>query len=126
LWDEFLMEFPDVPLLLKSMGQCPPFIEQALTLGERHPQVYLETSRAPAAAVKEAIRTVGPDRVVFGSGGMAQDFRREWEKIERLEAEISQDTFQRIVSGNARKLFFPSESVDRRWSNPVRSVRRPG
>lgn len=126
LWDEFLMEFRDFPVILHSMGQRSPYLEEALTLAERHPQIYLETSRVSIGAIKEAIRTVGADRVVFGSGGMAKDFRQEWEKMERLEPEISPDAFQKIVNLNARRLFFHSEGADRRSSAKVHPFRRPG
>lgn len=129
LWDEFLMEFPKVPVIVHSMGQRSPYLEEALVLAERHPQVYLETSRAPVGAIKEAIRTAGAERVLFGSGGPAQDFSQEWEKMERLEAEISPDSFQRIVNSNARALFFHHEGLDRtdrRSRDKVHPFRRPG
>jgi predicted amidohydrolase len=125
LWDEFLMEFPTIPVIIQSMGQCPPYIEQALILAERHPQVQLETSRVPVAAIKEAVRTVGPERILFGSGGQAQDFQQEWEKMGRLESEISADGFQKIVNLNARQLFFRTEAADRRSQSKVRPFRLP-
>jgi predicted amidohydrolase len=126
LWDEFLMEFREFPVIVHSMGHRTPYLEEALALAERHGHVYLETSRAPLSAIKEAIRTIGPDRVVFGSGGVAQDFVAEWEKMARLEPEISQDAFQKIVNLNARRLFFASEGMDRRQPAKVHPFRRPG
>ncbi|MCL5117015.1 MAG: amidohydrolase family protein [Firmicutes bacterium] len=125
LWDEFLMEFPHLPVIIHSMGQRSPYLEEALVLAERHAQVHLETSRAPIGAVKEAIRTVGPDRVLFGSGGLAQDFHQEWEKIERLEPEISPDAFQKIVNLNARRLFFQLDGQERRAREQIHPFRRP-
>ncbi|MCY0899031.1 MAG: amidohydrolase family protein [Firmicutes bacterium] len=126
LWDEFLMEFAQVPVIIHSMGQRSPYLEEALVLAERHPQVYLETSRAPLSAIKEAIRTIGPDRVVFGSGGLAKDFQQEWDKIARLEPELSADAFQKIVNHNARRLFFQMEGIDRRPRDKVHPFRRQG
>lgn len=125
LWDEFLMEFRGFPVVVHSMGQRSPYLEEALVLAERHPNVYLETSHVPIGAVKEAIKAVGADRVVFGSGGLAQDFRHEWEKMERLEPEISPDAFQKIVNSNARRLFFQNEGADRRAQAKVHPFRRP-
>lgn len=125
LWDEFLMEFPTFPVIIQSMGQRPPYIEQSLILAERHPQVYLETSRVPIEAIKEAIQTVGAERVIFGSGGLAQDFQQEWEKIGRLESEISADGFQKMINLNARQLFFRTEGIERRTQGKVRPFRLP-
>ncbi len=119
------MEFPTIPVIIQSMGQRPPYIEQALILAERHPQVQLETSRVPVGAIKEAVRTVGPERILFGSGGLAQDFQQEWEKIGRLESEISADGFQKIVNLNARQLFFRTDAADRRSQSNVRPFRLP-
>ncbi|MDA8204732.1 MAG: amidohydrolase family protein [Thermaerobacter sp.] len=125
LWDEFLMEFQPFPVIVHSTGQRSPYLEEALALAERHPQVFLETSHVPLGAIKEAIKTVGAGRVVFGSGGLAQDFHREWEKMERLEPEISADAFQKIVNLNARRLFFQTEGADRRAPAKVHPFRRP-
>lgn len=125
LWDEFLMEFPTIPVIIHSMGQRSPYLEESLVLAERHPQVHLETSRAPVTAIKEAIRTAGPERVLFGSGGLAQDFHQEWEKMERLEAEMSPDAFQHIVNLNARRLFFQADHQERRGRDQIHPFRRP-
>lgn len=125
LWDDFLMEFKTFPVIIHSMGQRSPYLEEAMVLAERHPHVYLETSKAPIGAIKEALRTVGPDRLLFGSGGLVQDFLKEWEKIERLESDLSPDAFQKVVTLNARHLFFHSEGLDRRPRDRVHPFRRP-
>lgn len=106
LWDDFLLEFPVIPVILLHMGSRSPFIEEALLIAERHPQVWLETSWAPIGAIREAIAAIGAERMVFGSGGLARDFTREWDKLQILEQEIPPDLFQKIVNMNARALFF--------------------
>lgn len=112
LWDEFLAEFPGVPLILLHMGLASPYLEEALVLAERHHSVLLETSGAPARAIQEAIATVGPERVLFGSGGLARDFTREWDKMEMLAAELAPEAFEKIVNQNGRQLFFtPLEAL---------------
>lgn len=125
LWDEFLMEFTNFPVILHSMGQRSPYLEEALVLAERHPQVYLETSRAPLGAVKEAIGGIGADRVLFGSGGLAREFTHEWEKVERLEAELSPEAFQKVVNLNARRLFFQTEDAGQVALGNVHPFKRP-
>lgn len=106
LWDDFLLEFPTVPVIFLHMGRCPPYVDEALMMAERHAQVWLETSTAPVGAIKEALAAAGPDRVVFGSGGLPLDFAREWDKLKSLEPELSPTAFQQIVNDNARRLFF--------------------
>jgi hypothetical protein len=123
-WDEFSFEFPTVPLILLHMGARSPYIEEALVMAERHPQVWLETSRAPLGAIREAIATLGPARLIFGSGDVAAQFAPEWAKIESLEPELSKPAFAQITNHNARQLFFPHLSSAGRHLAPVPYTKR--
>ncbi|MDA8192794.1 MAG: amidohydrolase family protein [Thermaerobacter sp.] len=106
LWDEFLQEFPTVPLVLLHMGLRSPYLEEAMVLAERHPQVLLETSGTPVPAIREALASLGPERVVFGSGGLAREFTPEWNKMQTLAPDLSPESFERVMNQNARHLFF--------------------
>lgn len=106
IWDEFFGANPDLFVVLVQMGGRSPLTEEALLVAERHPQVYLETSSAPLGAIREAVAEFGPERVVLGSGGLPDQFHREWQKISALEAQLGADAFQAIVSKNARRLLF--------------------
>lgn len=123
-WDEFLQRHPSIPVVLLHMGGRSPFLEEALLLAERHSQVFLETSGAPTGAIKEAVAHVGPKRILFGSGGLAPDFHREWERFHLLEADLASETFQSIINANARALFFVERSDVLRPEFTV--IRRPG
>lgn len=122
LWDDFLLEFPTVPVVLLHMGGRSPYIEEALLLAERHPQVWLETSQAPLPAIQEALAT-SPDRLLFGSGGLARDFAVEWDKMTQLEPNVAPDVYQNLLHNNALHLFFSDSSLTNR--EPLRIVRRP-
>lgn len=126
-WDEFLQEFPSVPLLLVHMGGRPPLLDEALLLAERHRHVYLETSGVPLGLIQTAVQELGRDRLVFGSGGIPDQFPIEWQKIGQLEPRIGSDSFQAMVNKNARNLFFERNVQARPTSNPGLSViGRPG
>lgn len=108
MWDEFLSADPDLTVILAQMGGRSPLTEEALMLAARHPRVYLETCSAPLGAIREAISEFGPERVVLGSGGLPEQFQREWQKLSSLEAQLGPDAFQAIVNRNARRLLFRS------------------
>jgi hypothetical protein len=76
----------------------------------------------------EAISEAGRNRVVFGSGGIPDQFHLEWQKISQIETQVSVDTFQAVVSKNARQLFFSRESSARSSSprDGLTVIRRPG
>ncbi len=122
LWDDFLLEFPTVPVVLLHMGGRSPYLEEALLLAERHAQVWLETSQAPLLAIKEALAAI-PDRLLFGSGGLARDFAVEWDKISQIEPSVPPDVYQNLLHNNALSLFFSDSSFTSRET--LRIVRRP-
>ncbi len=105
-WDEFLQTYPSLPVILIHMGGRSPLVEEALLLAERHRNVYLETSGASLPAIQQAIQEIGPGRVLFGSGGIPDQFHLEWQKIMELESLVTVDAFQGVVNRNARRLFF--------------------
>lgn len=122
LWDDFLLEFPTVPVVLLHMGGRSPYLEEALLLAERHPQVWLETSQAPLLAIEEALATK-PNRILFGSGGLARDFALEWDKMTEMEPRVASDIYQNLLHNNALTLFFTNSSSSNR--EPLHVVGRP-
>ncbi len=128
-WDEFLQTYPSLPVILIHMGGRSPLVEEALLLAERHRNVYLETSGAPLQAIQQALQEIGPGRVLFGSGGIPDQFHLEWQKIMELESLVTVDAFQGVVNRNARRLFFDSaEPIARLPASRegLSVVRRPG
>jgi predicted TIM-barrel fold metal-dependent hydrolase len=78
---------------------------QAIQVAERRPNVYLETSAMPRPAmIRQAIDTVGAERVLFASDGPGCDPRLEIYKVERAG-----------LSERERELIF-SENILRLWA----------
>lgn len=66
--DELAERFPTVPFILMKMGRGYEFIfEMCLAVAYTHPNIYFETSQAPAAHVARAVQEIGADRVMFGT-----------------------------------------------------------
>ena len=61
-------EFADVDIIIAHLGtQGEMFTIESLLVAERHPNVYVETSFAMPHMLIEAVHTIGPERVLFGS-----------------------------------------------------------
>jgi predicted TIM-barrel fold metal-dependent hydrolase len=72
--DDVAAEYPDVPIIVSHVGVQGCFFygayaDMALMLAARNPNVYLETSSAPAEVVAKAVcePAIGPSRVLFGT-----------------------------------------------------------
>lgn len=60
--------FPEVNIILAHLGtQGEMFTVETLLVAERHANVYVETSFAMPHMLIEAVHTVGPEKVLFGS-----------------------------------------------------------
>jgi uncharacterized protein len=61
-------EYPDVKMIIGHIGtQGEMLTIEALLVAERHDNVYVETSFAMPHMVIEAVHSIGPERVIFGS-----------------------------------------------------------
>ncbi len=108
LWDEFLSCLPDIPVIMVHSGMMRPFWDEVLMLARRYPHLYLETSQVPLDLLQEALRTVGPARLIFGSGGAESRFLDEWQKLEALKPLLSPEDWNNISGQTARNLYFAS------------------
>jgi predicted TIM-barrel fold metal-dependent hydrolase len=106
-WDDWLVQYPDWPVLFCLAGLHRPFWEEALTLAALRPNVYLLTGPLDPPRLTEALRRVGPGRLVFGTGG-AKSFTAAWDVVENLrqQGQMAGDAFTQVAGGNARRLFF--------------------
>lgn len=61
-------EFADVKMIIGHLGtQGEMFTVESLLVAARHPNVYVETSFAMPHMLIEAVHTIGPERILFGS-----------------------------------------------------------
>ena len=95
---------PDVPVVLLHMGHCHGvYVDAAIKVAKRHPNIYLETSgTSMSVKIAEAYNTVGPDRVMFG---IDSPFHEPSVEIEKTRAtRLDEAALKRIYHDNAAKL----------------------
>lgn len=99
--------FPEVPIIMDHMGY-PDDTEDAIRAAEEHPNIYLGTtilrffradpSQAVPTAVADAVKRVGPERLVWGSNLPEYPHSTLWcrQAIERLKLG---DEAERLIFG---------------------------
>jgi predicted TIM-barrel fold metal-dependent hydrolase len=92
--------FPRVRLILGHMAYR--MAGDAIIVAQRIPNIYLETSGNWDDLIKAAIRTLGSDRVLFGSNLPFQIPEVEIMKVSLLD--IPQEDKDLVLGGNAIKL----------------------
>ena len=66
--DEIAGRYPDVPIILAKMGRgIPHYFESAMIVAMRNSNVYFDTSYTTPEHLNRAVRTIGADRIMFGS-----------------------------------------------------------
>lgn len=103
---------PDVPIILYHMGAFGPH-ESAIRIAEealknKDAQLYLETAQVDTDSVLTAIRTVGSDHVLFGTDACyyGKNHYASYQKlIEVLKSELTKEDAEKVLGGNAKKLF---------------------
>lgn len=104
--EELARRFPDARIILGHMGHGNIiYINAAIDVAERNPNVYLETSGMPMhSKIREAVERVGPDRVLYGS-----DTPFHHPSVELTKVRVSglpTDLTDRVLGENGRQLFF--------------------
>jgi predicted TIM-barrel fold metal-dependent hydrolase len=105
-------EFPDVMLIIAHLGtQGEMFTVEALLVAKQNRNVYVETSFAMPHMLIEAVHTVGPDRVIFGSNCPPLEPTQQLLNVEEaltLEPPIGMslptDEVRKVMGGNLAKL----------------------
>ena len=104
--EELIRRYPDARIILGHMGHGNIiYINAAIDVAARNPNVYLETSGMPMhSKIREAVERVGPDRVLYGSDTPFHHPSVELAKV-RVSG-LSTDLTDRVLGENSRKLFF--------------------
>ncbi|MCP4165396.1 MAG: amidohydrolase family protein [Chloroflexi bacterium] len=105
-------EFPDVKMIIAHLGtQGEMFTVESLLVASRHENVYVETSFAMPHMLIEAVHTIGPDRVLFGSNCPPLEPTQQLLNVEEaltLEPPIGMSlTFEdtrKVMGGNLARL----------------------
>ncbi|RJS89891.1 amidohydrolase [Candidatus Bathyarchaeota archaeon] len=98
-------EFPQVKMVLLHMGHGHVvYINGAIEVAERNPNIYLETSGMPMhTKIKEAVERVGRDRVLYGDDIPCG--HPSWELEKTRAAGLVEEDLRRVLGENARRLY---------------------
>lgn len=100
--------FPDATLLLAHMGgggsDGPEGMYGVIHESKRHDNMYLDTttSNVESNIVEEAVRTVGPERVLFGTDFPCLEAGAQFAKVK--SAAITEDARSLVLGGNMLRL----------------------
>jgi predicted TIM-barrel fold metal-dependent hydrolase len=110
--EELVVNFPEAKVILGHMGHGNVvYINGAIEVALRNPNVYLETSGMPMhTKIREAVERVGETRVLFGSDVPFHHPEVEIAKV-RLSG-LSIELVDRVLGRNGRALFFGDENAD--------------
>ena len=105
--DAVCRDFPNLRLMMAHMGATPISggdWHTAIKVAERHPNLILDTtgSGMDFGMVEEAVRILGPTRIIWGSDIPMID---PWLNLEKIRgAEISETDKRLILGGNIARL----------------------
>ncbi len=68
IWvDELAGDFPDVPIVLTKMGRgFRSSFDECMVVAMRNANVYIDMTESPSEHVREALQSIGPERIMFG------------------------------------------------------------
>ena len=100
--------YSDVKIIIGHIGtQGEMLTIEALLVAERHDNVYVETSFAMPHMVIEAVHSIGPDRVIFGSNCPPLEPTQQLMNVEEaltldppVGMALAQDGVRKILGGN--------------------------
>lgn len=98
--------FPDTKFLMVHMGGAgePDVSQRVIETAARNPNMYLVGSAIPAAKVKAAIDTLGPDRILFGSDTPFYDAADVIREYDRMLSGYDEEVRRKIMGENAGRL----------------------
>jgi uncharacterized protein len=98
--------FPELKVILGHMGHGNiVWINGAIEVAERRPNVFLETSGMPMGPkIAEAVRRLGAGRVMYGSDSPFHDPAPEQLKVQRCG--IPGEELAMVMHGTAQRVFF--------------------
>ena len=107
LMEDVAIDFPRLTIVLAHGGR-PLWMEEAVFLTRRFPNVYLETSSVPPGKLLEYFPTLEKirDRVVYGSDWPGPGVRDLGEHLRAVRAlPLSAETLEKILVENPLKVF---------------------
>ena len=108
--EELIRRYPQARIILGHMGHGNiVYINAAIDVAARNPNVYLETSGMPMhSKIREAVERAGADKVLYGSDTPFHHPTVELAKV-RVSG-LSSDQASGVLGENGRRLFFGTET----------------
>jgi predicted TIM-barrel fold metal-dependent hydrolase len=105
-------EFADVNIIIAHLGtQGEMFTIESLLVAARHSNVYVETSFAMPHMLIEAVHTIGPERVLFGSNTPPLEQTQQLLNVEEaltleppIGMSLSVEATRQVMGGNLARL----------------------
>lgn len=112
-------EFPDVKIILAHLGtQGEMFTIEALLVAQHHDNVLVETSFAMPHMIIEAVHSVGPERVIFGSNTPPMEPTQQLLNVEEaltlnppIGMSLAEEKVRQVLGGNFARIARLEESV---------------
>ncbi|HET7291624.1 MAG TPA: amidohydrolase family protein [Vicinamibacteria bacterium] len=107
LVDDVAVDFPELTIILAHGGR-PLWMDQAFFLVRRFPNVYMDVSSVPPAAIPRYFPRLAEiaDKTLYGSDWPAPGVRSMGRNLrDFLALDLPDDAKRAIVEGNARRLF---------------------
>jgi len=103
---EIIEHFPTLKLIIAHLGGT--FEKEALQLAKEYDNVYLDTSGGHAKKVMIALKTLGSERIIYGSDMPFIPFGNPADELNKIRnLEISDEEKQLILGQNILKLLNP-------------------
>jgi uncharacterized protein len=98
--------FPELKILVVHMGGAgqPSLHDAVIELAGRYPNWYLIDSEADYRKVHQALRTLGPQRICYGSDAPFTPMRFEWGIRQVIYQDLSVSDKARVLGGNIATL----------------------
>lgn len=105
LFETYVSRYPQVPFICGHSGGRYEGIRETVKLARIYPNLHMDTAGDVYAnrLIEFLAKEAGADRVLFGSDGFWMDARTQLGMV--LGADISLEDKQRILYGNAKRLF---------------------
>ena len=111
LLDPVARDHPNVIIIIGHFGtQKVCYADDAVNVARHNPNVYLETGWGPLPRVIEGCRTIGPERLIFGSDSPPQDIFSQLRVVEclvrkpPLGVNLPEEDVFKILGGNLARL----------------------
>lgn len=99
--------FPKLPIMVVHMGggAQPDMCDAVIDLARKYPTWYLIDSEAYYTKIQAAVRTLGAERVCYGSDSPFLPMHYEWGIRQVIYQDLSEADRVKVLGGNMQRLF---------------------